>query len=147
MGEGIPIRLLHEASPHVVTVETKAGDTYRGTLFSPEDNMNVQLKKATRTRRDGQVSTLEHVFIRGSSVRFFILPDVLSNAPMFKRVQAMKEGRAEEARGLGRGRGYTGAMGRGALRPRAPSAGHTGGTGGAGSRPPPGRGPSRPPPM
>lgn len=113
MSVGIPIKLLHEASPHVVTVEMRIGDVYRGTLSSVEDNMNVQLRKVTLTRRDGKVSNLEHVFIRGSKIRFFILPDILANAPMFKRVEALKEGRPLEARGLGRGRGIPGASSRG----------------------------------
>jgi small nuclear ribonucleoprotein D3 len=111
MGEGIPIRLLHEAVPHVVTVETRAGDVYRGTLSSAEDNMNVQLRRATRTHRDGRVTPLEHVFIRGSTVRLFVLPDILANAPMFQRVQALKDGNMAEARGLGRGRGYAFTLG------------------------------------
>jgi small nuclear ribonucleoprotein D3 len=34
------------------------------------------------------VSQLEHVFIRGSRVRFMIIPDMLKNAPMFKRLEA-----------------------------------------------------------
>lgn len=74
--------------------------------------MNVQLKRCTITRRDGRVSTASHVFIRGSQVRLFILPDILCQAPMFKRIEALKEGRPEEARGLGRGRGYAGRTGR-----------------------------------
>lgn len=114
MSVGIPIKLLHEASPHVVTVEMRTGDIYRGTLQSVEDNMNVQLRIVTLTRRDGKVSNLEHVFIRGSKVRFFILPDILSCAPMFKRVEALKEGRPIEARGLGRGRGLSSGTGRAA---------------------------------
>lgn len=109
MSVGIPIKLLHEASPHVVTVEMRIGDTYRGTLTTVEDNMNVQLRRVTLTRRDGRVSNLEHVFIRGSKIRFFILPDILASAPMFKRVEAMKDGKPLEARGLGRGRGVGGA--------------------------------------
>lgn len=108
MSVGIPIKLLHEASPHIVTVEMRIGDVYRGTLSSVEDNMNVQLKRVTLTRRDGQVSSLAHVFIRGSKIRFFILPDILASAPMFKRVEALKEGKPMEARGLGRGRGIGG---------------------------------------
>lgn len=71
--------------------------------------MNVQLRRVTLTRRDGKVSTLEHVFIRGSKIRFFILPDILASAPMFKRVEGLKDGRPVEARGLGRGRGIGGA--------------------------------------
>jgi hypothetical protein len=38
--------------------------------------------------QDGKVSQLEHVFIRGSRVRFMIIPDMLKNAPMFKRLEA-----------------------------------------------------------
>mmetsp|Transcript_33887 Transcript_33887/g.133046 ORF Transcript_33887/g.133046 Transcript_33887/m.133046 type:complete len:128 (-) Transcript_33887:137-520(-) len=105
MSIGIPIKLLHEAVSHVVTLETKAGDLYRGKLASAEDNMNVQLRHATCTRRDGKVTTLEHVFIRGSKIRFMIFPDMLENAPMFERLKALKEGKAT-ARGIGRGRGF-----------------------------------------
>ncbi|XP_016571141.1 small nuclear ribonucleoprotein SmD3b-like [Capsicum annuum] len=35
-----------------------------------------------------RVSQLEQVFIRGSKVRFMIIPDMLKNAPMFKRLEA-----------------------------------------------------------
>ena len=42
-----------------------------------EDNMNVQLKDITVTARDGRVSHLDQVYIRGSHVRFFIVPDML----------------------------------------------------------------------
>lgn len=45
-----------------------------------EDNMNVQLKDITVTARDGRVSHLEQVYIRGSHVRFFIVPDMLRYA-------------------------------------------------------------------
>lgn len=46
-------------------------------LFTAEDNMNVQLKDITVTARDGRVSHLDQVYIRGSHVRFFIVPDML----------------------------------------------------------------------
>lgn len=39
----------------------------------------------TLTTRDGQQDKLEYVYIRGSKIRFIILPDMLKNAPMFKR--------------------------------------------------------------
>lgn len=42
-----------------------------------EDNMNIQLKDITVTARDGRVSHLDQVYIRGSHVRFFIVPDML----------------------------------------------------------------------
>lgn len=63
--------------------------------------MNVQLREITVTARDGRVSQLDQVYIRGSHVRFFIVPDMLKNAPMFKKIgpNAMK------GRGIGMGRG------------------------------------------
>lgn len=39
--------------------------------------MNVQLKDITVTARDGRVSHLDQVYIRGSHVKFFIVPDML----------------------------------------------------------------------
>ena len=51
-----------------------------------EDNMNVQLKDITVTARDGRVSHLDQVYIRGSHVRFFVVPDMLryaNSSPMF----------------------------------------------------------------
>eukprot|EP00803_Ostreobium_quekettii_P004455 evm.model.scf_599.6 EVM.evm.TU.scf_599.6 scf_599:36871-38751(-) len=85
-GIGIPIKLLHEAEGHVVTVELKTGETYRGELFDSEDNWNVQLRDVSATSRDGRASHLEHIFVRGSRIRFLIVPDMLKNAPMFKRI-------------------------------------------------------------
>ncbi|KAI9666828.1 MAG: small nuclear ribonucleoprotein Sm D3 [Trizodia sp. TS-e1964] len=74
---GIPIKLLNEAQGHVITLELTSGQVYRGRLLEAEDNMNVQLKDITVTARDGRVSHLDQVYIRGSHVRFFIVPDML----------------------------------------------------------------------
>lgn len=82
--------------------------------------MNVQLRDITVTARDGRVSHLDQVYIRGSHVRFFIVPDMLRyvicfcsvgggewganegvcdrNAPMFRS-------RAVRGRGVGLARG------------------------------------------
>ena len=69
MSIGIPIKLLHEAVSHVVTVELKTGEVYRGQLMDAEDNMNLQMQNITLVARDGRQSSLEHCFIRGSKVR------------------------------------------------------------------------------
>jgi small nuclear ribonucleoprotein D3 len=97
-GLGVPVKLLHESLGHVVTVELKTGQLYRGKLaegmysramaipfvdaIPAEDNLNISLKEITVTGRDGRVSQLDQVYIRGSMVRFFIVPDMLQNAPM-----------------------------------------------------------------
>ena len=96
---GIPIKLLHEGEGHVVTVELKNGEVYRGVLNDSEDTMNCQMSNVTLKARDGRVSKLEAVFLRGSQVKFFVLPDILKNAPMFKKVQAMQKPQAEKSRG------------------------------------------------
>ncbi|KAJ6268555.1 hypothetical protein PSV08DRAFT_373066 [Bipolaris maydis] len=95
---GIPIKLLNEAAGHIVTLEITSGEVYRGKLIEAEDNMNVQLKDITVTARDGRVSHLEQVYIRGSHVRYFIVPDMLRNAPMFRS-------RGTRGRGVGLARG------------------------------------------
>ena len=48
-----------------------------------EDSLNISLKEITVTGRDGRVSQLDQVYIRGSMIRFFIVPDMLQNAPMY----------------------------------------------------------------
>lgn len=99
---GVPVKLLHESLGHVITVELKTGQLYRGKLaegtfiaveayhhlrltldrYLAEDSLNISLRDITVTGRDGRVSQLDQVYIRGSMVRFFIVPDMLQNAPM-----------------------------------------------------------------
>lgn len=85
MSIGVPIKVLHEAEGHIVTLETITGEVYRGKLIEAEDNMNCQMTQITVTYRDGRTANLENVYIRGSKIRFLILPDMLKNAPMFKK--------------------------------------------------------------
>lgn len=102
---GIPIKLLHESEGHTITIELKTGEVYRGFLVSSEDNMNCQLKTVTLTSKDGKTTALETAFIRGSKVRYFIVPDMLQNAPMFKILDPnAKIGQ----KGKGIGFGFTG---------------------------------------
>ena len=55
------------------------------TRRAAEDSLNISLKDITVTGRDGRVSQLDQVYIRGSMIRFFIVPDMLQNAPMSVR--------------------------------------------------------------
>merc|ERR1712072_420252 len=100
---GIPIKLIHEAEGHTITCEAKTGEVYRGQLLEAEDNMNCYIGSVTMTARDGRTSKLEQVALRGSQIRFMILPDMLKNAPMFKR-QGTAPGQAGRGRGAGRGK-------------------------------------------
>lgn len=98
---GVPIKVLHEAHGLHVTVELQTGQSYRGRLTTIEDNMNCQLKDVILTERDGQQSALEHVFIRGSLVRFVVLPDNLRHCPELKSFNKEKKGK-----GMGMGFGH-----------------------------------------
>ena len=51
-------------------------------LLAAEDNLNVSMKDITVTQRDGRVTQLDQVYIRGPMIRFYIVPDMLANAPM-----------------------------------------------------------------
>uniref|UniRef100_A0A1I7WCX4 Small nuclear ribonucleoprotein Sm D3 n=1 Tax=Heterorhabditis bacteriophora TaxID=37862 RepID=A0A1I7WCX4_HETBA len=63
---GVPIKILHEAEGHVVTLETVTGEVYRGKLIEAEDNMNCQMSDVVVTFRDGRNHQLDNVFIRGN---------------------------------------------------------------------------------
>jgi hypothetical protein len=80
----------------------------------------------TLSGRDGAISKLDFVYIRGSKIRLMILPDMLKNAPMFKRFdQKNKVSKTQAGLGFGfggiqsavggggRGRGAPGGRGRG----------------------------------
>ena len=68
----------------------KSGEIYRGLLLTAEDTMNVSLSEVLRTAKNGQISKLPNVYLRGSSIRFIALPDLLKNAPVFQKVASMK---------------------------------------------------------
>jgi len=85
---GVPVKLLREAESHVVTVELKNGDVYRGTLEETEDTMNCLLRGVVHTARDGHVTKLESVYLRGNQIRFIVLPELLKGAPIFQCVAA-----------------------------------------------------------
>eukprot|EP01039_Chlorochromonas_danica_P002403 gene2403-2635_t len=104
---GVPIKLLYQGEGHLITVELKNGEVYRGQLTQAEDTMNCQLKEVTFTARDGRVSRLENVFIRGGHIKFIVLPELLKASPLLKKIQAMRakkgEGEARPARSGGMG--------------------------------------------
>jgi small nuclear ribonucleoprotein (snRNP)-like protein len=41
MSIGIPIKLLHEAQGHIITLELKTGQLYRGKLFDGKCNFRI----------------------------------------------------------------------------------------------------------
>lgn len=87
---GVPIKLLYEAEGMKITVEMKHGEIFRGLLNGAEDTMNVSLSDVLRTARNGKVTKLPNVYLRGSSIRFIALPNLLKSAPIFQKVAVQK---------------------------------------------------------
>lgn len=84
MSAGIPVRLLNEAQGHVISLELNTGDTYRGKLLENEDNMNLSMYDVTISKgRTGSTTHMNQVFVRGSMIRFILVPEILKHAPMF----------------------------------------------------------------
>ena len=90
MSVGVPVKLLYEAEGMKISVELKNGEIYRGLLLGAEDSMNVSLQDVLRTARNGKISKLPNVYLRGSSIRLVALPDLLKSAPVFQKVQTQK---------------------------------------------------------
>ena len=103
----VPIKLLHEAESHVVTIEIKSGEMFRGYLMEAEDTMNVRLDDVKMTGRDGKVTHLDQLYLRGSQIKFIIVPDMLKNSPMFKKIknQTKAAKQANIAKGTIKGKG------------------------------------------
>lgn len=85
----VPLKLLHESQGFVVTVETSNGSMHRGCMREVDDYMNVILDDVVTTSKSSSQSRKE-VVIRGSSIRFFVLPPALKFAPFFCRASPEK---------------------------------------------------------
>ena len=69
----------------------KNGDIYRGLLDVSEDSMNCGLSEVTHTARDGRVSRLDLVYLRGSHIKFVVLPDIVRDASIFHKLRLANE--------------------------------------------------------
>lgn len=58
--------------------------------------MNVRLDDVTMFNKDGRSMPVEQVYLRGSQIRFVIVPSMLKNAPMFKRMKAQAKMRVTQ---------------------------------------------------
>lgn len=87
---GVPIKLFHEGEGHMVTVELRNGEIYRGQLRDTEETMNCLITDVVMTARDGRVTKMENVYIRGSQIKFMILPDLLKHSPVLEKVKQLK---------------------------------------------------------
>ena len=62
-------------------------------MADAEDTMNVRLDDVVMFSKDGRSMPIEQVYLRGSQIRFAIVPSMFKHAPMFKRVKAQAKQR------------------------------------------------------
>ncbi len=92
----VPVQIFHEGEGHQVLIELRNGEIYRGHLHKTESNMNCLLHGVSMRTKSGAEGRLESVYLRGSQIRFVVLPDTLKNAPVFIKVLQMKEAKAKD---------------------------------------------------
>ncbi|KAJ5928857.1 hypothetical protein N7466_007813 [Penicillium verhagenii] len=115
------VRFLMKCANETVTVELKNGTILHGTITAVSPQMNTSLRTVKMTPKGRDPISLDTINIRGSTIRYYILPDSLpldtllvDDAPKPKN-KARKEA-ADRGRG-GRG-GPRGGGGRGRGGPR-----------------------------
>jgi len=113
-----------------VTIELKNGTIIHGTITSVSPQMNTALRTVKMTQRGRDPISLDTINLRGSTIRYYILPDslpldtlLIDDAPKPKN-KARKE--VADRGGVRGGRGRGGPRGRGGFR------GGGGGGGGGG---------------
>ncbi|KAL7420855.1 Sm snRNP core protein Smd1 [Cryptotrichosporon argae] len=121
------VRFLMKLNNETVQVELKNGTVVHGTITSVDPSMNTHLKSVKLTLRSQPAAqpplSLDSIAIRGSTIRYFVLPDSLpldtllvDDAPRAKKRKEGAAGARGGARGGPRGRG--GGRGRGGPRGR-----------------------------
>lgn len=104
MSFSIPLKVLYDAVGTTLAIELANGEVYSGTLSELQDTMNVLLKDATKTSKSGNKTEMKSVFLRGSNVVFFQLPDALQMSPALVAAGEVAA-RALDVRGDGKGFG------------------------------------------
>ncbi|KAF7870061.1 uncharacterized protein EAF02_009251 [Botrytis sinoallii] len=120
------VRFLMKCANETVTIELKNGTIIHGTITSVSPQMNTALRTVKMTPKNGTSLTLDTINLRGSTIRYYILPDslpldtlLIDDAPKPKNKARKEAAGATDTRGGRGGRG-------------GPRGGRGGGRGGGG---------------
>eukprot|EP00745_Piridium_sociabile_P031870 TRINITY_DN5303_c1_g1_i3.p1 TRINITY_DN5303_c1_g1~~TRINITY_DN5303_c1_g1_i3.p1 ORF type:complete len:116 (-),score=10.90 TRINITY_DN5303_c1_g1_i3:107-454(-) len=107
----LPLALLKTSQRHPIMVELKNGETYSGILALCDNFMNLQMRDAICTSRDGErFWKVAEISLRGNQIKSTRLPE--DALDLVKEETARREsGRGAPGRGRGRGRGIRGGRG------------------------------------
>ncbi|KAG6111972.1 mRNA splicing protein smd1 [Claviceps sp. LM219 group G6] len=114
------VRFLMKCANETVTIELKNGTIVHGTISSISPQMNTALRNVKMTAKGQEPIPLDTMNIRGSTIRYFILPDslpldtlLIDDAPKPKNKARKEAERSAGGVGGGRGRGRGRGFGRG----------------------------------
>ncbi|KAI6216431.1 U6 snRNA-associated Sm-like protein LSm4 [Aphelenchoides besseyi] len=72
----LPLSLLKTAQNHPMLIELKNGETYNGVLISCDSWMNVHLRDAICTSKDGdKFVKIPEVYVRGATIKYLRIPE------------------------------------------------------------------------
>ncbi|KAL2011990.1 hypothetical protein VTN00DRAFT_4708 [Thermoascus crustaceus] len=101
------VRFLMKCANETVTIELKNGTILHGTITSVSPQMNTALRTVKMTPKGREPISLDTINIRGSTIRYFILPDSLpldtllvddQPKPKNKARKEAERGQAEDSR-------------------------------------------------
>eukprot|EP00878_Enallax_costatus_P006503 GHUV01006818.1.p1 GENE.GHUV01006818.1~~GHUV01006818.1.p1 ORF type:complete len:120 (+),score=25.39 GHUV01006818.1:916-1275(+) len=115
------VRFLMKLSNETVQIELKNGTTLQGTITGVDVAMNTHLKNVKLMPRGRSPISVDQMSVRGSTIRYYILPDSLNLDTLLVDIDQPKQrplkpprvvgagravrGRGRGGRGRGRGRG------------------------------------------
>ncbi|KAH7162880.1 small nuclear ribonucleoprotein Sm D1 [Dactylonectria estremocensis] len=112
------VRFLMKCANETVTIELKNGTIVHGTIASVSPQMNTALKTVKMTAKGQEPISLDTMNIRGSTIRYFILPDSLPLDTLLIDDQPKPKNKARKEVADRGGRGGRGGRGRGGPRGR-----------------------------
>eukprot|EP00919_Chromeraceae_sp_WS-2016_P000760 GHVR01001909.1.p1 GENE.GHVR01001909.1~~GHVR01001909.1.p1 ORF type:complete len:122 (+),score=25.37 GHVR01001909.1:90-455(+) len=112
------VRFLMKLSNESVVIELKNGTVIQGVVTGVDISMNTHMKNVKLTLKHKNPVSMDHLTIRGSNIRYFILPDSLPlDTLLIDEAQKNKPAKERTSRVGPRGRGVRGGP-RGAMRGR-----------------------------
>uniref|UniRef100_A0A0K0EKL8 U6 snRNA-associated Sm-like protein LSm4 n=1 Tax=Strongyloides stercoralis TaxID=6248 RepID=A0A0K0EKL8_STRER len=88
----LPQSLLRSAQNHPMLIELKNGETYNGHLATCDSWMNIHLKDAICTSKDGdKFVKYPEVLIRGSTVKYIRIPEEVVDLVRKEAEEARKQ--------------------------------------------------------
>ncbi|KAI3420991.1 hypothetical protein GPALN_014618 [Globodera pallida] len=132
----LPLSLLKTAQNHPMLIELKNGETYNGMLVACDSWMNVHLRDAICTSKEGdRFVKIPEVYVRGSTIKYLRIPDEVVDLVKdeVKEVRRQQKENQRMKKQFSRGAPRGGQSGGGGGRPPQ-------GSGSGGGRPPQGGG-------